>query len=338
MAKKRVIYFDLLNIVAALSVVFLHCNGIVHTFSDTLAWKQALIIEVVCYWAVPVFLMLSGANLMGYREKYSTKDFFKKRFLRTVIPFVAWTLIVAMEKRINPFSIGIRTFIDRCFGTSIEAIYWFFIPLFAVYFSMPVLSLLKDNRRILWYMAGGALMLHSILPSLFRYIGLQWNGSLSMMTVGGMLIFPIVGYLFATTDFTKKQRLIIYALGLGGAVLRYAMTYLLSMRDGAINKSFFGYASYYSVFLACAVFVFFKYLPLSDFIAARPRLQKCLTTLSGCSLGVYLIHMILYRFLDNYIPTACWQWRLLVPFLIYALAVGIVWLLKKIPVVRYIVP
>ena len=96
MHQKRVVYFDLLNICAALAVVFLHCNGNVHVFSDSLAWKQALIIEVCMYWAVPIFFMLSGANLMGYREKYSTPVFFKKRILRTAIPFLAWSLICAI--------------------------------------------------------------------------------------------------------------------------------------------------------------------------------------------------------------------------------------------------
>ena len=34
----RVIFFDVLNILAALGVVFLHCNGIVHNFRPVAAW------------------------------------------------------------------------------------------------------------------------------------------------------------------------------------------------------------------------------------------------------------------------------------------------------------
>lgn len=62
--KKRVLYYDFLNILATVAVVYMHCNGLVHTYSDTWAWRQALIIEVLCYWAVPVFFMLSGATLI----------------------------------------------------------------------------------------------------------------------------------------------------------------------------------------------------------------------------------------------------------------------------------
>ena len=71
MFQKRVLYFDILNIFACFSVICLHHNSIVHSFMGDTAWKQALIVEVLFYWAVPVFLMLSGANLMNYRERYT---------------------------------------------------------------------------------------------------------------------------------------------------------------------------------------------------------------------------------------------------------------------------
>lgn len=336
--KARVVYFDVLNILAALSVVFLHCNTSVHTFSDTPAWRQMLFVEVFCYWAVPIFLMLSGATLMNYRERYSTPQFFKKRFVKTVIPFVIWTFISILDTKINIVEIGERAFINRFFGAGFESIYWFFIPLFSVYLAMPVLSLLKDNRQILWYMAGGAFLLNSLGPALFRYVGLQWNGSLSMLTTGGMLLFPILGYLLSVTDFTKKQRICIYALGLFGAVLRYLVTDLLSVRDGAINRLMFDYNGFYSILLACGVFTFFKYAPLCAKLGENQTAVKVLKTVSSCSFGVYLMHMIIYRKLDDFLPVNSYLWRLLVPFLIYGIALAITYVIKKIPILKNIVP
>ena len=52
---KRVLYFDLLNIFATIAVVYLHCNGIVHTYTKGMSWAASLIIEVIFYWAVPIF-------------------------------------------------------------------------------------------------------------------------------------------------------------------------------------------------------------------------------------------------------------------------------------------
>lgn len=310
----------------------------VHTYHDTLAWKQALGVEVLCYWAVPIFFMLSGVTLMGYRDKYSTKEFFKKRFMRTVIPFIAWSFINVLFKRINPLEIGGRTFINWFLQSKIENVYWFFIPLFAIYLSIPVLSLLKDNRKILWYMAGAAFILNSLLPSVFKSIGLSWNSALSMQTMGGYLLFSVLGYLLSTMELSKKQRGILYLLGLFSAALRYFATLFLSQRDGVINKMFFGYINYYSVLLGVAVFVFFKYLPLCKKMTQNQKVTRALKTLSSLSFGVYLIHMIIYRILDDFILPNSWEWRILVPFLIYALSLVIIYIMKKIPVIKYIVP
>lgn len=335
---KRVLYFDVLNILAALSVIFLHCNGNSFTYTGDLAWYQALLVEVVCYWAVPIFLMLSGANLMNYRDKYTTKEFFKKRFMKTLIPFVIWSLIVAVMKEINPFETGWRTFINDFFGCKIESVYWFFIPLFAVYLSMPVISCLKDNRKVLWYMAGGTFVLGSLLPQVFAYLGLAWNYNLSMQTVSGWLIFPIIGYLFATTDFTKIQRIIIYVLALFSATLRYFGTVLLTRESGVLNKTFYGDIAYFSVMLACGVFVFFKYNNIIKKLENNDKISKIISKISSCSFGVYLMHMLIFRFLGRYIEVYHWQWRLLVPFVIYFIALITTYILKKIPVLKYIVP
>ena len=92
--EERILYFDILNIFATLGVVFLHCNGTAHTYSDTFGWYQALFIEVFLYWPVPVFFMLTGATLMEYRSRYTTVEFFKKRFNDKPIPFICWSWLV----------------------------------------------------------------------------------------------------------------------------------------------------------------------------------------------------------------------------------------------------
>ena len=96
--EKFVTYFDVLNIIACLAVLILHHNGIVWQFSKSWSWRISLLVECAFYWAVPIFLMLSGATLMNYREKYSTQTFFRKRFIRTVIPWLCWSLIVLIWK------------------------------------------------------------------------------------------------------------------------------------------------------------------------------------------------------------------------------------------------
>ena len=334
----RVIFFDVLNILAALAVIFLHCNGIVHNFRPVAAWYQALVVEVALYWPVPVFFMLSGATLMGYRQRYTTRTFLQKRLVKAVIPFVAWSLIHAVLKRMDPFHIGLQEFLNRFLSTSFESVYWFFLPLFAVYLAMPVLALLKEQRRILWYMVGCTFLLTSLLPPVLGYCGIRWNESLSMVTMGGYLLYVVLGYLLSVEEIPKKLRWLLYGLGLGSMVLRYGMTVYLSLCDGAINKTFFGYTQYHAVFLAAAVFVFFRYDANVAALGKHPKVASALKTLSGCSLGVYLMHTLIMVALGKVLPTDGWLWRLAVPFLVYGLGVAATLILKKIPLLKRIVP
>lgn len=338
MAKQRILYFDILNILAAFAVVFLHTNSMVHSFSDTMAWRQALIVEVFLYWAVPVFFMLSGANLMSYRERYTTVEFFKKRFVRILIPFVLWTFIYAFIYKINPLEIGIREFFNRCFNTQIITTFWFFIPMLSIYLAMPIVSLLKDNKKILWYMVALSFVLSALMPQVFRYLGLTWNHSLKDLTTGGFLIYTILGYLLAKTDFSLRKRTIIYVIGILAALLRYFSTLFLSVRDDALNNMFFDYAQYHAVLLATAVFVFFKNSRFISFMATKPRLITFLKNLSGLSFGVYLVHYIVIFVLQDYVNVNTYIWRLGMPLLIYAISAAVIFILKKIPIIKFLVP
>ena len=120
---KRVVYYDILNILACIAVLFLHCNGSVHVFSNTRLWKECLVIEVICYFAVPIFIMISGATLLKYRERYTTKQYFIKRIERVVIPWVIWSLILYI---INNKNFNVLNFTNKFLYEKIESVYWFF--------------------------------------------------------------------------------------------------------------------------------------------------------------------------------------------------------------------
>lgn len=338
-AKKRVLYFDLLNIVACICVVALHCNQMVHTWMPGKNWAAGLIIEVVCYWAVPVFFMLTGATLIRYRERYDTKTFLIKRFQRTVIPFLFWSAVlyfyIVIYRDGNAF--GPRRMINAILNNEIEQVYWFFFPLFSVYLALPALSLLSDNKKALTYMAGVSFLLVSVLPFACSAIGISWPGSISIPVCGGMLVFVIIGYLLSETNIPKRTRMIIYALGIASMLFRYTYTYISSNALGYVDRTYFDYIAFPSVFLGVAVFVFFKHL---DTTRLEP-LSKQLAKLSGCSFGVYLIHkpILDYVIMDALgVPMTSVLLRTIGVIVLYLACVLLVLFLKKIPILREIVP
>lgn len=86
-------YIDYLTAISCLGVVFLHANGVFWSRPVGMVWISANVIESLFYFSAPVFFMLSGATLLGYRERYDTKTMLKRRFSRAVIPFLCWSII-----------------------------------------------------------------------------------------------------------------------------------------------------------------------------------------------------------------------------------------------------
>lgn len=151
---KRKVYIQILGVLSCLAVVALHTNGCFWDFSYDRYWLTANVIENICYFAVPIFFMISGATLMDYRKRYSTAEFFKKRFWKTVIPFLIWSVFGILWTYFN-YGIhpsGILDTIQSIGMTKYVNIYWFFPALFSVYpgYAASVLCTGEDAEKSIW--------------------------------------------------------------------------------------------------------------------------------------------------------------------------------------------
>ena len=331
----------MLNILACICVVFLHMNGIVHTYSTSRAWKTALIFEVICYWAVPVFIMLSGATLLKYRERYDTKTFFKKRFIKVLIPWVVWSLVMYISNNRN---LNLIQFIKDFSYCRIEVIYWFFPLILYLYCLIPVFSVFtekNEHRKILWGIVLFIFIFSSVLNPLCSIFNISFP-NIFQYCIGqnSYIIFLLLGYLLSTNELSKKKRVIIYILGILSALIRYLYTYFFSIQEGIVNRNLFDYCSFVSVFLAVAVFVFIKNINWDIILKQLHISTKILSKISGCSFGVYLIHILLKNNITNAFGLDVYSiwYRTIGALALYILCVLIVYLLKKVPFLRKIVP
>lgn len=339
--KKRELYIDMLNIVACFCVICMHCNGIVHIYTGSLAWKQSMVVETIAYWAVPVFFMLSGATLINYRERYDTKTYLLKRVIRVGVPFIAWSIINLIWKSYAggiELKCSVPYMLSLFLNNKIENVYWFFIPLFSCYLCIPVLSLLKNNRRMMKYLVACGLVTHSVLPVLCQLCGLEYNSSLYFPMTGGYIIYVILGYLLSTEDFNLKQRYILYGSAVLCAMLRYFSTVIISEVSGEFYKVFWGYTNFPTVGLAMGVFVLFKYIKWDKLFSSISKV-KILTSVASASFGIYLIHMIVMNVFYWYgVNTQGLKWRVIGPVLVYIISLIIVKLLQKVPIIKKIIP
>lgn len=342
----RILYFDVLNIIACIAVIFLHHNGLVHQYNPNIVspWSQALVVEVVAFFAVPIFLMLSGATLMEYRKRYDTRTFFKKRLSRVLIPFVVWsvlTFIYALLKgRYVLDQLSFTKVWDIFMTSDMMSIYWFFPVIISIYLAMPILSLLTQrvNRKWLWYMAGVGLLTYSVLPPVCKLLGLEFNTSYALPLTAGFLIFPILGYLLATEKIKTKWFVVICIVAVAALALRYVVTYFLTIRDGSTNYLLADYVYFTGILPAVALFMLAQRIPWDRYI--KGRFVSTLSLVSSCSLGIYLIHILVMSAELKYFHMTDMQslWRIAMPFVTYLICLIVVLIVKSGTVTRNLFP
>ncbi|MCA9369902.1 MAG: acyltransferase family protein [Pseudomonadales bacterium] len=92
---QRTIYLDVLKILAIVAVVAIHSSaGLLYLYTSipSLDWWTTNILHALSRWAVPVFIMASGALLLKPNAQEPASVFYKKRVARVAIPLVFWWL------------------------------------------------------------------------------------------------------------------------------------------------------------------------------------------------------------------------------------------------------
>ena len=340
-------YISLLNVLACQAVIILHTNGIFWSHPTGSLWITSNFLETFFYPAVPIFYMISGATLLNYRDRYNTRTFLKRRFLKTGIPFIFWSCISGMYSVLilkqsfdrNPLHI-----IDNIFNTRYFSIYWFFIPLFAIYLSIPILSLVPQKIEMCRYASTVGLVFIGILPLICSLVGITYNEGLTPPVVGGSIIFVFLGYYFANVELSKAKRYFIYLLGIAGWAVHFAGTIFLSAGQQEINGTFKGYTNIPSLLHSIACFVFVKELLNSSNhfsnIIASEKIGTIINRLSALTFGIYLLHFYFVCTLPMYLPInrGSLVWRIGGAIGIFWVCAFITWAIQKVPLLRKLVP
>lgn len=337
--KRKKVYIQVLSVISSFAVVALHVNGCFWTFSYDRYWITANMIECFFYFAVPVFFMISGATLIDYPRKYSTKEFIKKRVRKTVIPFLIWS-VIGMLWRSYKGSMDIweevrsLRIISDVLNTSIINIYWFFIPLFAVYLSIPLLAAVSDEKKkkVYTYITAAAFLFNSFLPLAFSMAGLSYSSFLYIPVAMSYIPYVLLGYLLDRYLPSKRTRIVIYLLGLFGLAVHIAGTQILSYEQGEIVQLYKGYKNVPCFLYSTAVFVFFRNMdegsPAGRFLGVLTR------PFASVTFGVYLIHWFMLQIVQESALSAYSHsiiYRTAGTVVIFLLCAGIVKLIQLIP-------
>ena len=337
-------FITVLNVLSALAVVYLHTNSCFWSFEKSTKWIEANIIECLFYFAVPIFFMISGATLLDYRTRYSSKTFMKKRLSKTLFPFIIWSTVWFLARLLDGQYANIaltpQFIIEGFLLTRFQPNYWFFIPLFTCYAAYIIISLVPYERRkkIFGFMIICGFTTISFLPFVCSLLNIGFNDALKFpISSGGYLLFALLGYYLTHYRINFKLRLIIYFGGIAGLLSHILCTYYASFDAGYIVSTYKGYMNVPSVLYSTAIFTFFRYVKKGNFFNIIHKFCKFGSSLT---FGIYLIHNLFLEFLIYKLPFDHFNiyFRIFGSIGVFLACGAIVFFIKKIPFVKKILP
>ncbi len=289
--------------------------------------------------AVPLFFMASGFLLLSKTDTYS--DFFRKRAVKVFIPFLIWSLIYLLWNK-EGFDASLPAILKSYFvkivhGPRAEHL-WVFYELFGLYLFTPILRvyLQKAERKDLYYFCGAWLLLIPVGQVLRDFTPIQIG--FTYYFLGGYIGYFLLGYLLGTMEFNNDHRHIAWIIFLEGLLVTVAGI-SLSGYYGIRHHYFEDYLSLNVVVMSCALFVALAGQSVADSV------YRFISPLSRASFGIYLAYVIVttqvfaippFSILPE-IGSAGYMIPVL-GLLGFGLSFILVFILKKIPVLKNIVP
>ena len=339
-----IFYIDFLRFIAAIAVIIIHVLGpFRYLYGDIpdSEWLAAAGLNSLTRWAVPVFMLISGALLLSTERTFQCEHYLTKRLSKVAIPFVGWTIIYGL---VGGFMIdGVWTG-QWVSSTTTEILknsptdpvwyhLWFFYDFIPLYFVIPFLIPLLKKAS----------------PEHIKLALLSWTVLFLMhwLKVGSFLQQNLVlysGYLILGWYlFNRDNRPQLKSWVLGGVsmlLLNFAGTWFLAIEEGAYSSFFMGYKTLNTAVIGGMLFV----LAQAYAHNIQGQLRALVTLISTYSLGIYLIHpliLIPVRELNNgFYEVFGSNWVAIPAITLVALFLSLLltMLLVKIPLFRRLVP
>lgn len=333
MDKVKVGYLDNLRVTATIAVLLIHsAANVLLPFgkSPVHAWWFANLYNGGFRYAVPIFVMLSGALLLPREEAIGS--FFKKSFLRIIVPFLFHNSIFAIfnwQVRLGGRSVS-PAWVFKQFMEGASYHFWYIYMIVGVYLFIPIIGawVRKVSKSHIEFFLG--MWLVTILFDNPHFPGLHLPVQLPYFT--GYLGYLVLGYYLAQHTFSRTFAWILFVLGTAWTM---EGTYLQSVADGKFYGLLYANFSPSVVMSTAGLFMLFKQydFPLGRFAFFRDWV-------SSHSYGIYLIHIIVLFYLVKIkIYGAMWHPSIGIPltaFICLLISGFIVWVLRKIPFGKYL--
>lgn len=349
---ERLAYLDFLRIFATFSVILLHfsAQNWFHIAVESSAWRIFTVYNSAVRWGVPMFVMISGALFLN--REIPVRRLYSKYVLRMLAAFLAWSLLYFLLGGDGPRARLLSLFRPgrtEQLASILRGPYhiWFVFLIAGLYLCIPLFRQLIQRGQTRRYYLLLCFLFASLLPQLGALIqsfggerlrllmqaveeNIQYMHMDLVLGYGG---YFVLGHALSREGFSKKQRGLLYTLGLLGFALTALLTWGASLRAGRAVSDHFDYLRPGVLAEAAALFVLFRHLPVPP-----PRVRALTTRLSRWSFGAYLVHALVIDWLGglglNTLSFAPWLSVPALSLLVLGISYGISALLSLIPGVR----
>ncbi len=359
----RDLTLDGLRCFAIYCVVIMHtAAGLLQFTGEAARWLMGSIFVAGTFFCVPALLMISGALLLRPlppEKELSPAAFYKKRLPKLLIPLLAWSFIYYVR---NHFTMGISiyvpTFFKRLATVSLEGHLWYMYMLLGVYMLLPFLRAmdLPSRRPLAWWLVGLTFAFHIADFLSMAVWGLTLYHRLEEGFLSVFVGYVILGYLLYSSPVPSRRWTPLFLfLTLAGWAATVTLHYTQAFVHGDAANKYLQQTSPFIMLMTACLFQLCRQLPwqrLSDHWATR------LASLSALSYGIYLSHILILQLLKGDIgglfngapfPSLDvtqfpalglpdWLGVLVLSTATFLVAAVLTALVRKIPVVRGIMP
>lgn len=330
--------FDVIRVSACLAVVLLHLAATTVMQPEqlgTISWHMANFIDSAMRWAVPVFVMLSGALLLDEKKQTSPREFWTRRMNRLLPALLFWSVVYLAWRAFfwhQPLTLNTIA-LDLIAGRPYIHLYFLFL-IAGLYLVTPFLATAASSLES--KQLGQAIVVMAALA-------LGANMVDFLATSAFTLFVPYIAYFFAGLYCVRvlANRPAPYGMVLAGAILITTLFTALSVSVNGLESrwSFYFYEDLSPTIMVMAVTVFMVLLRAS----LLPVVQSAAQRLAPLTLGVYVAHPIIVELLRNLYHTtmpAMFRPLYYIPITFaatIAIAFAAVALMQRIPLLRRVV-
>ncbi len=306
--KQRKTYIDYLRIVAALSVLISHVAAEFWYGIDVghLDWNVINALESVLRWCLAAFVMISGSIFLS--RDIPTKVLYTKYIPRMVVSYVFWSLlyaVVGLSSHYGILGIPLNTLIRRTIDGWFHM--WYIPMIIGLYVCIPIFKEIIKSEKATKYFLGLSFVFSFLIPQItmisedflggflaegIKHINNVITHNMAINTVTGFSFYFILGYYINTVEIKKKQRNIIYLLGILGLLATILLTAMKSLKEGKSSTEYYDHFCINILMEAIAAHTWFRYRNYRN-----KKANTFIRNLADCSFGVYMNHILLMNVL-----------------------------------------